>query len=343
MKSKANPAARVKEQVTLQTVADAAGVSLATASKALSNTGRMKEETRERVVRIAKSFNFRPSGLARSLATKRSFTIAFFNNDLTGRLTLPVMAGVTSALFDRGVTVFLCSTEDSPALAQRYVEAVVDKRVDGIIAAGKRTDRQIPVELANLGIPVVYTIVQPEPNSVCFTVDDEGGGRLATEFLIARGRKRIAHVTGPGNFRVVHERALGYKAALAAAGLVEPEIGTIMDDWAERAGRDAVRLYFEGAMVPPDGFVCGNDQIARGVIDALTLRGVRVPEDVSVIGYDNWHYYAEESSPALTTVDMNLEQLGRLAGETLLHMIDGEPVDPGTRKLPCQIVERGSA
>lgn len=343
MKPSAKPSAKAKEQVTLQTVADAAGVSLATASKALSNTGRMKQETRERVVRVAKSFNFRPSGLARSLSTSRSYTIAFFNNDLTGRLTLPVMAGVTSALFDRGVSVFLCSIDDNPALAQRYVEAVIDKRVDGIIAAGKRTDRQVPAELSSLGIPVVYTIVQPEPNSVCFTVDDESGGRLATEFLIAKGRRRIAHVTGPANFRVVHERALGYKAALAAAGLPEPELGVVMDDWSERAGRDAVRLYFDGVMAPPDGFVCGNDQIARGVIDALALRGVRVPEDVSVIGYDNWHYYAEETTPPLTTVDMNLDQLGRLAGETLLQMIDGHPVAAGTRKLACQIIERGSA
>ncbi|WP_367178573.1 LacI family DNA-binding transcriptional regulator [Devosia sp.] len=246
-------------------------------------------------------------------------------------------------MFDRGVSVFLCSTEDNPIPTQRYMDAVIDKRVDGIIAAGKRTDRQVPAELSSLGVPVVYTIVQPEPNSVCFTVDDEGGGRMATELLIAKGRRRIAHVTGPANFRVVHERALGYKSALASAGLVEPEIGTIMDDWAERAGRDAVRLHFDGVVAPPDGFVCGNDQIARGVVDALALRGVRVPEDVSVIGYDNWHYYAEEASPPLTTVDMNLEQLGRLAGETLLQMIDGHVVEPGTRRLPCHVVERGSA
>lgn len=156
------PASSPPGSITLQMVADAAGVSLATASKALNQTGRMKPETRERVLRIAKSYNFRPSGLARSLSSKRSFTIGFLNNDLTGRLTLPVMAGVTSALSDRGVSVFLCSTEDSPLLAQRHVEAIIDKRVDGIIAAGKRTDRQIPVELANLGVPVVYTIVQPE-------------------------------------------------------------------------------------------------------------------------------------------------------------------------------------
>lgn len=338
------PAAVPEGNITLQTIADAAGVSLATASRALSGTGRMKSETRDRVMRVAKLHNFRPSGVARSLSTKRTYTIGFLNNDLTGRLTLPVMAGVTAALFDRGVSVFLCSIEDNPILAQRHVEAMIDKRVDGIVAAGKRTDRQVPIELANLGIPVVYTIVQPEPNSICFTVDDEGGGRLATQYLIDRGRKRIAHVTGPSNFRVVHERAIGYKAAMRDAGLTEPEIGIIMDDWAERAGHDAVRLLFEGVMAPPpDAIFCGNDQIARGAIDALTLRGIAVPHSVSVIGYDNWHYYAEEARPPLTTVDMNLEELGRIAGETLLRIIDGETVEPGTRRLPCTVIERKSA
>lgn len=343
MAIKKQPSQARSGPITLKDVAEVAGVSLATASKALNDTGRMKPETRERVVRVAKSLNFRPNSIARSLSSKRSFTIGFLNNDLTGRLTLPVMAGVTNALFDQGVSVFLCSTEDNAALARRHVEAMVEKRVDGIIAAGKRTDRQVPVELSGLGIPVVYTIVQPEPNGVCFVADDEGGARMATQYLIDRGRRRIAHVTGPSNFRVVHERALGYKSALLAAGLKEPEIGVVMDDWSERVGHDAVRLFFDGAMQPPDAFFCGNDQIARGVIDALTLRDVRVPADVSVVGFDNWHYLAEETRPPLTTVDMNLEQLGRTAGETLLRMIAGQHIEPGTRKLGCRLEVRGSA
>lgn len=329
--------------VMLRDVAEAAGVSMATASKALNETGRMSAETRQRIVKIAKSLNFRPNDIARSLTKKRSFTIGFLNNDLTGRLTLPVMAGVTSALFDQGVSVFLCSIEDHPAIARRHVETMLEKRVDGIIAAGKRTDRQVPVELSGLGIPVVYTIVQPEENSVCFVPDDVAGARMATEFLISKSRRRIAHVTGPANFRVVHERVLGYREALQGADLVEPEFGILMDDWSERAGYEAAAILFNGGAAPPDAVFCGNDQIARGMVDALSLMGKRVPDDVSIVGFDNWKMFAEATRPPLTSVDMNLEDLGRIAGETLLRMIDGETIEPGVRKLPCRIEVRKSA
>lgn len=331
------------QPVMLRDVAKAAGVSIATASKALNETGRMSIETRQRVVKTAKSLNFRPNDLARSLTTKRSFTIGFLNNDLTGRLTLPVMAGVTNALFDKGVSVFLCSIEDHPLLARRHLDAMIDKRVDGIIAAGKRTDRQVPVELSSLGIPVVYTIVQPEENSVCYVPDDVAGARMATDLLISKGRRRIAHVTGPSNFRVVHERIIGYRQALESSGLSEPEFGILMDDWSERAGYEAAAILFRGGCPPPDAVFCGNDQIARGMVDALTIMGIDVPQQVSIVGFDNWAIFAEATRPPLTTVDMNLEELGRVAGETLLKMIGGEFVEPGIRKLPCRLKLRQSA
>lgn len=332
-----------KGAVTIRDVAKAAGVSLATASRALSGQGRMTEETRARVQRTALTMGFRPNDIARSLSSKRSFTIGFLNNDLTGRLTLPVMEGVTDALFDQGVSVFLCSTEDNAALTQRHLETMLDKRVDGIIAAGKRLDRQVPAQLSGLGIPVVFTIVQPEPNGVCFVPDDEAGAFQATTHLIERGRSRIAHVTGPADFRVVHERVIGYRAALTAAGLEQPEWGVILDDWSEAAGHAAVRMLWSGASEPPDGIFCGNDQIARGVVDALTLRGIAVPERVSVVGFDNWEVLAAATRPPLSTVDMGLTELGRTAGRTLLRMIEGETVESGTRKLPCNLVVRQSS
>lgn len=328
--------------VTIRDVAKAAGVSVATASRALSGSGRMTDETRERVQKTARTMGFRANGIARSLSSRRSFTIGFLNNDLTGRLTLPVMEGVTDALFDQGVSVFLCSTEDNALLAQRHLETMLDKRVDGIIAAGKRLDRQVPAKLTGLGVPVVFTIVQPETNAVCFVPDDESGAFQATSHLIERGRRRIAHVTGPADFRVVHERAIGYRAALSEAGLFEPEWGIIVDDWSEQAGHSAVRMLFSGALAPPDGIFCGNDQIARGVVDALSLRGISVPAQVSVIGFDNWEVLAAATRPPLTTVDMGLAELGRVAGRTLLKMIEGETVEPGTRKLPCSLVLRQS-
>ncbi|SHE99079.1 transcriptional regulator, LacI family [Kaistia soli DSM 19436] len=326
--------------VTLRDVAKDAGVSVATASKALNDQGRMTAETRTRIQEAARRLGFRPNGLAQSLLRRRSFTVGMLTNDTYGRFSLPVMAGISEALVDNGVSVFLCNVEDDPRLGQLHVDAMLEKRVDGIIATGKRIDRQLPVDLSRLGVPVIYAFTEPDPNSIAFVSDDEGGARLAVEHFIRLGRRRIAHVTGPTTFTVVHRRAEAYRAVLAEAGL--PVGPVLMGRWSESWGRDAVAELFGEGGSAPDAIFCGNDQIARGVIDALRERGIDVPGSVGVVGFDNWEIVAAESRPPLTTVDMNLVTLGREAGMTLLSLVDGKPVEPGIRKLPCRLVVRQS-
>ena len=348
MVSDAAPAP-AKTPVTLREVASAAGVSVATASKALNGQGRMTAQTRERIRETAQRLGFRPNSLAQSLLRKRSFTVGLLTNDTYGRFSLPLMAGVSDALVDAGVSVFLCNVEDDQRLGQLHVEAMLDKRVDGIIATGKRIDRHLPVDLANLRIPVIYAFTQPDPDAIGFVSDDAGGARLAVEHFCALGRRRIAHVSGPASFAVVHERARAYREVLAEHGLpvAEPLLGA----WSEAWGHEAVGKLFDGkagqafngkAGERPDAVFCGNDQIARGVIDALRERGVSVPGEVGVIGFDNWEIVAEATRPPLTSVDMNLSALGREAGLALLSLVGGQPAVPGIRKLPCRLVVRQS-
>jgi LacI family transcriptional regulator len=328
-----------RRPVTLRDVAEAAGVSLATASKALNDRGRMMVETRERVRATASRLGFRPNGLAQSLLRHRSFTVGLLTNDTYGRFSLPVMAGISDALVDSGVSVFLCNVEDDPRLAQLHVDAMLEKRVDGIIATGKRLDRRLPTDLTGLGVPVIYVFTEPAPGSIAFVSDDAGGARLAVEHFVRLGRRRIAHVTGPATFAVVHQRADAYRAVLSENGLCEPRV--LAGRWSEAWGIEATAILFDGDD-PPDAVFCGNDQIARGVIDALRERGIRVPDDVGVVGFDNWEIVAAASRPPLTTVDMNLSSLGREAGMTLLSLVDGKAVEPGIRKLPCRLAVRQS-
>ncbi len=325
-----------KKRITIHDVAAAAGVSISTASKALNNTGRMGDETRERVKRVASEIGFRPNALARGLLSKRSFTIGLLTNDTYGRFTLPVMAGVSEALVDHGVSVFLCAIEDDPALGQIHVEAMLDKQVDGIIASGKRLDKQLPVDLSNLPVPVVYAFTEGAPDSVTFRSDDAHGATLAVEWLREIGRRRIVHVTGPKEFFSVRERADAYRAVTGDSGEV------LYGIWSESSGHDAVDRLWTRDGEKPDALFCGNDQIARGAVDALRERGIRVPEDVSVIGFDNWEIVAAQTRPPLTTVDMELKELGRQAGLTVLALAEGRPVEPGVRKLPCRLVVRQS-
>ncbi|TIL26412.1 LacI family DNA-binding transcriptional regulator [Mesorhizobium sp.] len=344
MVSDASPAP-AKNPVTLREVAALAGVSVATASKALNGQGRMTAETRERIRETAQRLGFRPNSLAQSLLRRRSFTVGLLTNDTYGRFSLPVMSGISDALVDKGVSVFLCNVEDDQRLGQLHVDAMLDKRVDGIIATGKRIDRHLPVDLSNLGVPVIYAFTQPDPGAIAFVSDDAGGARLAVEHFWRLGRRRIAHVSGPASFAVVHARAQAYRDVLTEKGL--PVMEPLLGSWSEAWGHEAVKTLFDGKLSKrggekPDAVFCGNDQIARGVIDALRERGLGVPGDVGVIGFDNWQIVAEATRPPLTSVDMNLAALGREAGLTLLSLVGGEPAEPGIRKLPCRLVVRQS-
>ncbi len=331
-----NIAGGKRGRTTIHDVAAAAGVSISTASKALNDTGRVSVETRERVKRIAGEAGFRPNALARGLLSKRSFTIGLLTNDTYGRFTLPLMQGISEALVDHGVSVFLCAIEDDPALGQIHVEAMLEKQVDGIIASGKRVDRHLPVDLSKVPVPVVYAFTEGAPDSVTFRSDDAQGARLAVEWLVKSGRHRIVHVTGPEDFFSVRERAGAYRHVIGGEGLV------LYGQWAEAWGHEAVRRIWSGQGERPDAVFCGNDQIARGAVDALRERGIRVPEDVSVIGFDNWEIVAAQTRPPLTSVDMELKELGRQAGLTVLALAEGRPAEAGVRKLPCRLVVRQS-
>jgi LacI family transcriptional regulator len=330
----------VRRPSTLRDVAAAAGVSRATASKALNGLGRMTEQTRERVLKVATDLSFRPNRLAQSLIRKRSFTVGLLTNDAYGRFSLPLMAGISEALVDADVSVFLCHIEDDPVLAERHVAAMLDKQVDGIIATGKRIDRRLPVDLSSLGIPVVYAFTEPEPGMPALVSDDAGGATLAVNHLLGLGRRRIRHVSGPESFAVVAVRAAATREALVGAGM--DAAPALLGSWSEAWGHAAVDRLFETGGSEPDAIVCGNDQIARGVVDRLRERGVRVPEDVAVIGFDNWEILAASTRPPLTSVDMNLPALGREAGLTLLSLVNGGAVETGLRHLPCRLVVRQS-
>ncbi len=331
-----------QQKATIYDVAARAGVSIATVSKALNGSGRMMTETRERVLRAAKELSFRPNAMARGLHSKRSFTVGLLTDDVYGRFALPVMQGVTEGLIDHGVSVFLCALEDNPVLAQNHLDALMEKQVDGIVVAGRRVDRILPVDFGGLTVPVVHVMSEGGPERVSYLPDEEHGARQVVVHLVATGRRRIAHVTGPARFRVAGERAEGWRAQLAEAGLLPHGPGAMFGRWSEAWGHEAVALLWDDP-VPPDAVFCGNDQIARGVIDALRERGVRVPADVAVVGFDNWEIVAEETRPPLSSVDMNLRELGRQAGLTLLQVINRGEVAPGVRRLHCTLKVRASS
>lgn len=323
-------------RVRLSDVAAAADVSVATASKALNDTGRMTDETRARIKRVAEEMGFRPNAMARALTRQRSMTVGLLTNDSYGRFSMPVMAGVSEALVEEGVTVFMSNIEDDAERGQVHLEALLDKQVDGIIVSGKRIDRRLPLDLTGVSIPVIYAFTDAPDDAVTLVSDDHQGARDAVEWLKKLGRKRLVHITGPEAFASARERADAFREVAGADAPVA------FGAWSEQSGHEAVDRIWSAGEETPDGIFCGNDQIARGVIDALRERGVEVPREVAVVGFDNWEIVSAATRPPLSSVDMNLKEIGREAGRLVLALAEGKEIEPGIRRLPCRLVVRAS-
>jgi DNA-binding LacI/PurR family transcriptional regulator len=330
-------------RATLAHVAARAGVSVGTASKALSGSGRMRWETRERVFEAADALGFSPNRHAQSLHTGRSWTVGLMTTDGIGRFSIPVLMGAEDALGAGKISVLLCDTRGDAIREQHHLRTLIERRVDGIIVTGRRTDPRPP--LAGIGpIPTVYAISpSTDPRDMSVVSDDAGGAKLAVEHLLGLGRTRVAHVTGPMHHAAARDRAVRTLDLLDNAGLALAAGRPLYGDWSEPWGRRAAEVVLRAAP-DTDAFFCGNDQIARGVADTLRERGVRVPDHIAIVGYDNWDSMVLASRPPLTTIDMDLGEIGRIAALRLLAQIDASaPEEAAATTVPCRLVVRESA
>lgn len=331
--------ARVDRRVTLADVADTAGVSIATASKALNGRAQVHVDTRRRVLAAAESLDFRPNIFGQQLKQGRSGAVGLITHDLEGRFSIPTLMGAEDEAGSGEVSVLLCDARGDQLRERYHVQALLGRRVDGLIVVGARPDPR--PSLGRLLVPVVYAYAPSEdPEDMSEVCDDIEAGRLVAEHLVSLGRQRIGIVAGDRGYQAARDRVHGATAALAAEGL-EPVGGrALFGSWDEAWGRAGAAALL--ARTPDlDGVICGSDQIARGVLEALREHGTRVPQDVAVTGHDNWEAMSAQSRPPLTTVDLNLEQVGRSAAARLFAAIDGDP-SPGVETVSCRLVARES-
>ena len=328
---------------TIRDVARLAEVSIGTASKAMNALGRMRQETRDKVTRVASEIGYRPNSLAQSLHRAHSMTVGIISNDSFGRFSSPIVEALEQRLADDGIAVFMCNATDDPVRERQHVEQLLGKRIDGLVVTARRADRRPPISGFSHLPPTVYVYSQADdPHALSLVPDDEGGAMLAVSHLASLGRKRIACISGPERFEAVRLRHRGYVRALEAAGLEKHHGFSLCGAWSEAWGREAVPLLFDSVTLCPDALFCGNDQIGRGAVDALREMGIAVPGDVAVIGFDNWEVMTAACRPPLSSIDINLRQLGRVAGERLIEMIGGKRHE-GVHCLPCTLVVRESS
>jgi LacI family transcriptional regulator len=327
---------------TLTEVARRAGVSLTTASKAINGQSRVSAQTRTRVLKAAGELSYTPNPMARSLISGRSGTVGLIIIDsMAHRFAVPITLGAEAALGEIELSMMITDARGDVSRLREQAAMLRRRKVDGVIVVGDNQART-PSISAEIDAPVVYVYGETgKSRDIVHVPDDEEGAAAVAQHLVDIGRRRIAHLTGPAGSRAVDSRVKGVRGGLAANGL---KLATPVERglWSQRWGRMAAeRLLASTPHV--DAILCGSDQIASGVVDAVRAAGRRIPEDVAVTGYDNWPVFALETSPALTTVDMNLEELGAASVRDLFAVIDGVRVGGGVRLHECTLVARGSS
>lgn len=318
------------------------GVSVITVSKVLRNHPDIGEETRERVLRRMRELNYQPNLAARALVTGKTFALGLIVPDLVHPFFAEVAKGLSGVLRERGFGLLIASSEENPELERQEIEHLVARRVDALLIASAQDAPASFHSLAERKIPFVLLdrlFCDLAANFV--GIDDEAAGRLATEHLLAVGSRRPAHIRGP-EVSTALGRLAGYEQALAAAAIepivVREETG---DESGESSGYRAMKELL--AHDPrPDGVFCYNDPTAMGAMQAILEAGLRIPEDLAVIGCGNVQY-AQFLRVPLTSVDQSSAEIGRQAAELALTLVASkQPPAPRVVRLPPRLVARAS-
>jgi DNA-binding LacI/PurR family transcriptional regulator len=301
-------------------VAREAGVSIATVSRVVNNNDYpVRPETRERVLDAVRRLGFRPNDLARGLLQKRTRTVGLIVPDLANPYYPEIARGVEDAASAELYAVVFCNTDRRADKSEHYVDTLLQKRVDGIIIAGGGTDfTHASTAFAEFGAPVVF-IGRHRAGGHSVQIDNVAAARGATAHLAALGHREIAFVTGPLTLTSVQDRLAGYRAGLEAAGLGWDDRLVREGDFGERSGYTATQELLKHK---PTAIFAANDLMGAGVLDRLEDDGVRVPQDVSIVGFDNT-FLAALHHISLTTINQPRREMGRLALELLLERLDG--------------------
>ena len=327
----------------MKDVARLAGVSTSTVSHVINKDRFVSEAITEKVDAAIKSLNYAPSALARSLKLNQTRTIGMLITASTNPFYSELVRGVERSCFERGYSLVLCNTEGDEQRMNRNLETLMQKRVDGLLLLCTETHQPSPEIVQRYpSIPTVMMDWAPFDGDSDIIQDNSLlGGDMATQYLIDKGYTRIACIAGPLDKTPARLRLEGYQRAMARAGIASDEGYTIISDFEFGGGLRAMQALLALAERPQAVFV-GNDAMAVGAYQALYQAGLRIPEDVAVVGYDDIEL-ARYMTPPLTTVHQPKDELGELAIDVLIHRITQPGQAQQRVQLTPELVIRGSA
>lgn len=329
---------------TLRDVAEAAGVHAATASRALNpeTRGLVNAETARRVMRAAESLGYVPNPIARSLKTARSRTIGMVLPDLMNPLFPPIVRGVQDVLREAGYSGLIVNTDNDPGVERSQVGSLLSWHVEGLIVATALLEHPLLEELHKQKVKMVLVNRRPEKVELpTVTPDDAGGVEMAVRHLAGLGHRRILHLAGPQTTSTGVIRARAFSHAVRDLGLeTDPALVERCEYWSEDEGARALTAVLDRG-TEFTAVVAGNDLIALGCYDVFATRGLRCPDDISVVGFNDMPFL-DKLRPPLTTVSAPHHQIGVEACRMLLESL-AEPKRPARSVLlPVSLAVRGS-
>jgi len=322
---------------TVKEIAAIAKVSVATVSRALQRPEVVSESTRQRIHEVVKRLGYTPNALARNLRTARTRLIVALLPDIANPFFSEVIRGIEQVAHENGYSVLLGETQSSQVREQAYADMVAARQADGIITMSPRVP-SIPIQGR---LPVVNACEYVKDGQISSVyIDNVAAAGVAVDYLAMLGHREIAFVAGPPSSPICVDREQGYRLALQRAELPANPGLVVTGDFSIEAGERAVeQLLAQGQ--PFTALFCSNDEMAIGALRALRSHGLRVPEDVSVVGFDDIRF-ARYTSPPLTTIAQPKNALGREAMSMMLELLNDAEVPPRKRVLTADLVVRGS-
>lgn len=330
---------------TIKDVAQLAQVNQAIVSRIINHdeTLVIRDATRARVLRAIEELNYTPSYLGRSLRANATKTLAIFVPDILNPFYAEVLTGAERAATQHGFRVMIFHTEDSQKKEEELIGMAISYHVDGFLIASSLLGSTSHDRIAEYKKPCVFLqrrAKEADADSFFITADDARGVELALDYLLGLGHTRIAHIAGPGNMFSARQRKQAFCRVLSERGSLIPEY-LIDGDFKLDAGYLAMQKLLALAQLPT-AVLCCNDLAAIGAINAITAGGLRVPEDISVVGFDDI-WIAAQTRPALTTVRISAGDQGALAVDTIISLLKDQSIQPRTVMIPPQLVVRSSA
>lgn len=335
-------------KITIADIAERAGVSKATVSRVLNERPEgVGAETRARIRQILSETGFQPSGVARGLATGRSRSVGLIIPDITNPFHPLLVRGVEDVLSRAGYSLFLCNAARDIVKEKEYVRVLLEKGVDGIILNSAESDCDCQLELIEArGVPVVLLdrVIEGETPRVGVFVDNREGARQAADHLFSHADCRLLFLNGPADLSQSVQRLAGVMDVLQARGLASDRLTVLHGDYSIHSGFRLTGDWLDrasGATLPFSALFACNDLMAVGAMRALKQRGIRVPDEVEVIGFDDIEL-AELVDPPLSTVSQPALEMGAQSAERLLRLIEARAERPETVVLMPRLVLRGT-